>query len=259
MARPILMSAPMVRALLDGRKTQTRRVCKNADVIEAAESEPWCEPVLERAASRTGPASIGRRLVGSMCRVQDGFRLADAIDAFCPYGRPGDLLWVREAFTYVEEPPDGEDFLVYEADGGRRSLGEWRHPHPIYDHCVGRFGQAIPSTHMPRWASRLTLEITGVRLERLQDLTDEDAKAEGLKAVTKGGTLFKYGIPDADGLPGSDDHGWPWRVWNHDPRLAFRLLWEQIHGVNSWNSNPWVWALTFRVHQRNVDRMAAAA
>lgn len=84
----------------------------------------------------------------------------------CPFGQVGDRLWVRESFTFGEEP-DGEDFLIYKADDARRSLSEWKYPHAIYDYCVGRFGKTIPSIHMPRWASRITLEITGsAHLER---------------------------------------------------------------------------------------------
>ena len=106
-----------------------------------------------------------------------------------------------------------------------------------------------PSIHMPRWASRITLEIAGVRIERLQDISEEDAKAEGLSTVTKDGRLYKWGIPDRDGLPGTDDDGWPWTQWDTDPRQAFRRLWDSIYGsdpAKCWDANPWVWVNCFR-------------
>jgi hypothetical protein len=206
----------MVRALLAGTKTQTRRVCKSADVIEAAEREPWGEPVLERTATRTGPASIGRRLVGSMCRTQDGFRLADAIAAFCPYGLPGDLLWVRETWRWYSE-----GIAHYAADNTLRpnqrdqalaTFLEHRSPLPADCHTWR------PSIHMPRKVSRLTLEITDVRVQRVQEISREDEIAEG----TPAGTYYDS-------------------------------VWSSIHGDASWDANPWVWALTFRVHRDNVE------
>lgn len=99
---------------------------------------------------------------------------------------------------------------------------------------------------MPRWASRITLEIVAVRVERLNEISEPDAKAEGLKALSKDGTLVKYGIPDRDGLPGNDDYGWHWKEWERDPRQSFRRLWESLNGPGSWDANPWVWVIEFR-------------
>jgi len=100
---------------------------------------------------------------------------------------------------------------------------------------------------MPRWASRITLEITAVRVERLHDISEADAVAEGLACITKDGDRTrKYGIPDADGMPGTDDHGWPWNEWRSDPREAYRKLWESINGPGSWDLNPWVWVIEFK-------------
>jgi len=91
------------------------------------------------------------------------------------------------------------------------------------------------------------IEITSVRLEKLQDISEEDAIAEGLKALTKdNGQTIKYGIPDADGMPGKDDFGWPWMEWNASPVLACKKLWEQINGPGAWDKNPWVWAIEFK-------------
>lgn len=101
---------------------------------------------------------------------------------------------------------------------------------------------------MPRWASRITLEVTGVRIERLQGITEDDAKAEGLSTVTKDGKLWKWGIPDRDGLPGGCDVGWPWTQWDADPCAAFRRLWDGIYQDDkAWDANPWVWVTEFRM------------
>jgi hypothetical protein len=157
-----------------------------------------------------------------------------------PYGRSGGNLWVRE--TWHTDEPDlqyaraiHEDFMspspiYYKADPDNDEAGcRWR-----------------PSIHMPRWASRISLRITGVRVERLHDISEEDAKREGIQSVTKDGALFKWGIPDLDGYPGADDNGWPWAEWEADPRAAFRKLWEKINGSESWSANPWVWGIEFR-------------
>ena len=101
--------------------------------------------------------------------------------------------------------------------------------------------------HMPRWASRITLEVTGIRVERLQEISELDAITEGLTALTKdGGRTIKHGIPDRDGLPGNDNYGWHWSEWEKDSRVAYRKLWESINGPGSWDANPWVWVIEFR-------------
>lgn len=95
---------------------------------------------------------------------------------------------------------------------------------------------------------------TDVRVERLNDISEEDAIEEGLESITEdGGRTWKYGMPDRDGLPGTDDMGWPLVEWSTKPIHAYRKLWESIHGPGSWDANPWVWARTFRGIGRNVD------
>lgn len=145
---------------------------------------------------------------------------------------PGDRLWVREAIERVSEPGAVFYRADYEAQfPGADSRGlSWRSP---------RF--------MPRWASRLTLLVTEVRVRRLAEISEEDAIAEGLAAVTKDGKLWKWGIPDRDGLPGTDNTGWPWYDWSRDPRAAYRKLWESLHGPGSWEANPWVCVIHFEV------------
>lgn len=219
MDRPILFSGPMVRALLAGTKTQTRRVLGEQPPAWMTGREPW--NVYRETWAFAMPAVGGSRAV-----VTD--------DCFmCPYGAPEDTLWVREGFA-----------PRYFDDGSSAYRADW----------TARAGDVVPepkwkpSIHMPRLASRITLRVTNVRVQRVQDITEEDAKAEGLSALTKdGGRLWKYGIPDRDKLPGNDDDGWHWREWDADPRVAFHKLWDSINAARGfgWDVNPFVWALTF--------------
>lgn len=207
--RPILFSAPMVRAILDGRKTQTRRIVNLRDLAWMDEHQGLREP----------------------CNAER-----------CPYGQPGDRLWVRESGW---ERPERTSQMM------REGADTWA---PYYYAADGEDGEQLrawgfkvrPSIHMPRWASRITLEITSVRVERLNDISPDDAIEEGLKAITKDGKTVKYGIPDHDGRPGTDDIGWPWQELRISPVDAFRHLWESINGAGSWAANPWVWVVEFK-------------
>ena len=228
-ARPLLMSGPMVRSTIDGIKTQTRRIVKPQPFLDAMGN--FCTP----GKPGRSYACWGQHIDGSPCT-------RNFTKSRCPYGKSRDLLWVRERAHY------GPDRVAYSADNPALARGE----------KVDGWGPARPSIHMPRWASRLTLEITDVRVERLQDISEEDAKAEGLKAITKdGGRTIKYGIPDNDGYPGNDNHGWEWREWCVDPRRAYFTLWDKINGDSAHLANPWVWVLTFAVHHANVDAVLA--
>ncbi len=214
--RPILMNGDMVRALLDGRKTQTRR------------------PLRRDISGRVGRSGRSWHLDDPAC-----------VNA-CPFGQPGDRLWVREThgfcprhmgvdrWSYTPE----EARAIYAADGVPKLSG----PRGFWS------PKMRPSIHMPRWACRIVLEIVDVRVQRLRDITGEEAKAEGLRGVTKDGARVKWGIPDADGLPGTDDYGWPWREWSADPRQAFRKIWDDCYAKrgNGWDANPWVWVVEFR-------------
>ncbi len=208
-ARPILFSGPMIRALLEGRKTQTRRIVKPQ--LTHDDSRPF-----------------------SAVHMLDGYAVFDGGEVKCPYGIPGDLLWVRESLDAIT----GCD-AEYAADGTRvgDAMG--------WDRWIGADYKlplkAIPSIHMPRWASRLTLEITDVRVQRLQDISEEDARAEG---ITDGGCL-NCGVSEPCGC--SDPRP--------DARDAFAWLWHSIHGEESWHANPWVWCISFRVHRCNVDEL----
>lgn len=142
----------------------------------------------------------------------------------CPFGNIKTQLWVRES-CWIDGATNHVHYCATDTQNAPKKT---------------------PSIFMPRWASRITLEVVGVRVERLQDITNEDAKAEGLKSITKDNITIKWGIPDADGYPGTDDIGWPWSDWNVNPIAAYKRLWESINGPGSWDSNPWVWVIEFK-------------
>lgn len=195
---PILFSTPMILALLDGRKTQTRRIVKpqlTTDVRSGALGHWSIQP--------------------------------DVREFVCPFGAPGDRLWVKEAHAFSVVDPDGLDWhddpenwdVIYRADE-HQPAGGWRDADGKPMTAPWR-----PSIHMPRWASRITLEIVGVRVERLQSISEEDARAEGAKCAD-----------EATGreviFPGASKAG--------SYRLHYRHIWEQINGPDSWDANPWV-------------------
>ena len=196
--RSILFNGEMVRAILEGRKTQTRRVVKPQPLWVYDNKVP--------------------------VKTED----ADPKGAIkCPYGQPGDRLWVRETFMGPLIDEDGDysngyhspEFCEYRADGG---------PAPEWVDMDGENHQGWkPSIHMPRWASRILLEITAVRVERLQEISDVDAEAEGAK--------FELAEVDSVRLGAEASH-----------RSGFQNLWQSISGPDSWAANPWVWVVEFR-------------
>lgn len=201
--RPILFSAPMVRALLDGSKTQTRRVVKT-------------EIVLGRDAF---VAPRGKKTHGPAYFFPDTAELALK---HCPYGQPGDRLWVRETFTKIIGQTAGwieTDYRATYTHGDR--LGD----------TLGIKKKWTPAIHMPRDASRITLEIVSVRIERLGDISEADAKAEGITPKSNG----KYHCDFLDG-----------KVECLTPVTAYASLWSSIHGDDSWPENPWVWVIEFK-------------
>lgn len=231
---PILFSAPMVLAILEGRKTQTRRAVKpQPDISVLKESARDLDfefrrmPVL--GPSHT-PAEWG------FCIKYDKPECVPIYGYKCPYGQPGDRLWVRE------------NWLVSVVWNKTKPKDIPKDVHVEYQATdeSGLVGRTRPSIHMPRWASRITLEITDIKVERLQDISEEDVLAEGLKSLTKDYLHFKFGIPDRDGFPGNDNHGWQWKEWSSDPRLAYQKLWESINGHGSWADNPFVWVVEFK-------------
>lgn len=223
-ARPMLFSAPMVRALLDGSKTQTRRLAKvNAD---------GCKPGVI-----TPNAGFTPR------RIEDHA-------TYCPYGLPGDLIWVREMFSgpHCAEASDGCAAVPPSKWGRSSRIWFWADGNPQ----DGDWTRPRPSIHMPRWASRLTLRITDVRVQRLQEISAEDAIAEGVEgAFVEDGRYWRnYGLSDEDAACS------PMLV---SPIHSFKSLWESIYGPESWHDDPFVWALTFEAIKANVDAVIAGA
>lgn len=259
--RPILFSGPMVRALLDGRKTQTRRMVKPQPPTE--HDFRGASFALDRAVAdgvklysqndydRLPKHPTDWSLTGSVGVARDaGFPMRYR----CPYGAPGDRLWVKESwwiatkYSYgttpegceIDPPPLAHrryDPVRFAADGDPPNCAN-RHYGP--DGLAGGWFAAPdpyavwvrrPGIHMPRWASRLTLEITDVRVERLQQISEADAEAEGAE----------YGYGEGAAI---------------SQRRMFELLWESINGADSWDANPWVWVVSFQV-RTPADAMLA--
>lgn len=211
--RPIIFSAPMVRALLDGRKTQTRRLIKprGVNLFDGTWADSYA----------LDPGNAGWR--------QD-----------CIHYAVGDRLWVREKH-YLTDDGDSE-FAVCPADGEdvvqahKASIERVAAQQKLSPTWAARHLKLRPSIHMPRWASRLTLLVTGVKVERLQEISEADAKAEGAVCTTCANV-----VSPPDGFPSY--------------RSGFGILWNQINGAGAWDANPWVVAITFTVHRSNIDRM----
>lgn len=205
--RPILFSGAMVRAIIEGRKTQTRRIVKFGKDIKLHDV---AGPYVEVGYTHSG-ATIANH------------RDTQYFLAHCPYGKPGDRLWVREAWgaPYCDRPgvPDGRrpvlgDDIRYRADLDQE-----------YQWSDGSMPWR-PSIHMPRWASRITLEVVSVRVERLNAISEEDAWAEGIQV-----RFCEAGKPC---------------TCESNPVGEYADLWESINGDGAWNANPWVWVVEFR-------------
>lgn len=191
-AYPIIFSAPMVRAILDGRKTQTRRLAFDAPHIFIQTGDELPESIIPRSL---------------WYRRYEKFQAGE---------RP--WLWVKENFGLIgralsDGPPDESETTLYRATD------------TFPDHCI----KWRPSIHMPRWASRLSLEVTDMRIERLQDISEEDARAEGIVMPYKAGN-FERDLPIR----------------------KFRDLWNSIHGPDAWDQNPEIVAVSFEIHKVNI-------
>lgn len=203
--RPILFSGPMVRAIREGRKTQTRRIIKP--------QPDWIRPAV-------GADGVAHGYCGS--GPNDGIS--------CPYGRPGDVLWVREAWAPLVV--GNERDFIYRADhhaGLEKRDGDqkWK-----------------PSIHMPRIACRLILEITGVLVERLNEISGDDAVSEGIDSEVADQTMcFRNYLDEQDWFV----HWGDGKDWPDAAKESYQSLWELINGPGSWTANPWVWVVEFKV------------
>lgn len=205
--RPILFNGPLVRAILEGRKTVTRRP------VKATKAHADGFMMLDH-----GKGWWPYNAFGDFASDHEGMEYPIA----CPYGKLGDWLWVRETCfindyreASVPEQERADCEIHYRADGipdfeGEEELIRWR-----------------PSIHMPRWASRILLEVTDVRVERLQDITEEQALAEGIKKHSDGG----YHVEDG-------------KHFSDSPVESFACLWSSVGG--DWDANPWVWCVSFK-------------
>ncbi|HEP0436193.1 TPA: hypothetical protein QIT95_000240 [Klebsiella michiganensis] len=197
--RGMIFNGEMVRAILDGQKTQTRRIMK-----------PQPEPCPR--GGHWWPSNVFKTMLHVEDEMQNGKGGWGGLagDA-CPFGDVGDRIWVREAFA---SGLSTKSTLAYRATHKREDLEDG-----FYDTI-----KWTPSIHMPRWASRILLEITDVRVERLNSISDADAKAEGC-CYGRGGGIPDFAVNPADHFP---------------------TLWASIYGEESWKANPWVWVIEFK-------------
>lgn len=237
--RPIIFSAPMIRALLAGTKTQTRRTSGLTDVNFCPDA--W---TLHSVGALGYMAKASAK--GKFGATFESRKIELGALTVCPQRlpyAPDDRLWVREAHSLHNAQgqgredgkrwgpwgglptvvsPDGTEIAYFREGFDRSGAPRWR-----------------PSIHMPRWASRITLTVTDVRVQRVQNITEADAMAEGIVPVTAPNGHTTYQIP---GL-----------LCGQTAIRAYAILWDTLHGPGAWRSNPWVEAVSFTVHQGNID------
>lgn len=229
--RPILFSGPMVQAILEGRKTQTRRVVKLSDPTQTYaqfDDDGW---------------PMSEDIYGDWHRDD------------CPYGVVGDRLWVRETWKYDDWTEEGEPYIRYAADNATqlmtpsddwadRVMSIWAELSAPENYNIdqrARDRKWRPSIFLPRWASRITLEVVSVRVERVQDISEEDAIAEGVETAmpaTAGAVL-----PSNDMLR-TNGYG----VVMQSAKAEYAKLWDTINAKRGygWDANPWVWVIEFK-------------
>ena len=217
--RGMIFNGEMVRAILEDRKTQTRRIMKVQPVLNGSFYEVYGAGWVQRM--KSVPAIPGHSLASN-----------------CPFGLVGDRIWVRETWQAIHDSVD-EFGHVEERTYAPSILKEKdRYWHTVYAEHFGDESREDrgfpwrPAIHMPRWASRITLEITSVRVERLNDINERDARAEG---IIDGGCL-NCGEPEPCGCVNPQP----------DATDAFAYLWQSIYGQENWDANPWVWVIAFK-------------
>ncbi|MDS7764295.1 hypothetical protein [Klebsiella michiganensis] len=225
--RGMIFNGEMTRAILDGRKTQTRRIMKvqpSEDftpmnmALETDYKARWYTPGIVDKDGYLQPAS---KEVFGVSNENEGYS--------CPFGAVGDRIWVRETWNKYG------GLLTYRADH------DWIDDMRKETVCTAKW---VPSIHMPRWASRILLEITDMRVERLNAISPEDAESEGLERTNFTGFGDEPGLPS---YPEPDVYFDPLKKqWKEYPPEAFAGLWESIYGEGSWKANPWVWVIEFK-------------
>lgn len=222
--RGMIFNGEMVRAILDGRKTQTRRPIK------------W---------KQTRFTEVGEREDGSKWPWSEDAEHACDFWHPCPFGAVGDRIWVRETFCTVDDTQYG---------GGKwvdyRATPKFEASHPAGWDCAPNDAEALkwrPSIHMPRWASRILLEITDVRVERLNAISEEDAQSEGVHTEVWDQTVVARNYAARDEFFQFWSEDMPHYVeMNQLYRSSFTSLWESIYGAENWLANPWVWVIEFK-------------
>ena len=231
--RPIIFSAPMVRALLEGSKTQERRILKPQPFIDAMGNAVW-----------------GKWNFGQNARNEphiDHIKDCNLPRHRFPF-RVGDRLWVRETWQVAQKFTDVVEVRYRASERASHTEFVEQIPIAIALNASVTFPKWRSPIHMPRWASRLTLTVTDVRVQRLQDMegqhpSESDAIAEGVNKIHHGDGDYYYSAFRNEPHP---------KNWC-DPTDAFRELWNGLHGPDAWDANPWVAALTFTVERRNID------
>jgi len=259
--RPVVLTTEEVNAVLAGHKTQHRmpfdfEFIKDINV-----------PIVQKVADETDC---------TLSELVTGAYNDSVYDFVCPLGKVGDRLWVQEehrpinwSFDYGEVTIEYRDCTTktphYLTDEEFDKNPNDDYPFAVVDELLDRnipmqvgrdrFDFSNPENlphwrsaeEMPRFACRLLLEITDIRIERVQDISEDDALSMGLSRLTKdGGRTYKYGLPDKDGLPGNDDYGWHWSEWDADHKVAFARYWESMQGKGAWDRNDWVWVIEFK-------------
>lgn len=246
--RGMIFNAEMVRAILDGRKTQTRRIMK-----------PQPEPCPR--GGHWWPSNVFKTMLHVEEEMQNGKGgWGGLVGDACPFGDVGDRIWVREAYRFPASLDDVSPTGVGEMAVATGYRKPWA---PTFYEFTGTFsdgwkgfetppkvsdgGKLRPSIHMPRWASRILLEITDVRVERLNAISEEDAQREGVHTEVWDQTVVARNYAARDEFFQFWSEDMPHYVeMNQLYRSSFRSLWESIYGAENWQANPWVWVIEFK-------------
>lgn len=237
--KPILFSGSMVRALLAGNKTQTRRALSFEQPIDtvrrSSRGNDWFDLLWTNASGQQAEWYKPRHSVGDRLYVREHWRTQEEFDGLSP-------VEIGEAFAAEHGKPWCPVFFVADGKADDTSIEQWQ------ESPLGRFRQGM---HMPRWASRLTLTVTEVRVERLKDISEADALAEGMTQATADAVLSpeELAVYATTHIVAPGARG----------RILYETIWDQINGAGAWQANPWVAAYTFTVEHGNIDQLVSQA